>query len=254
MMGLVGYREVRETDLFSIRQFNPTGPDMLMQQEMELTTRHGLYPILTTGGAIHRNMPIYTRKALALHAHLSASLFYQKILLHSSLDNPTLTGDNYPVHHFNMPSITSFSVAGGVWVNQLISAGVELNFTSLRIKTADDRIMQKETALSRFGMHPYLQCWIPLELKRMRRWSARATAYISPPTLSNHPYWIPAAEIALFRLSKQRTGRATGLFVRFLSQPEAAPEEYPDYQIHRDIQVLAGITLGTGGHNRRGGR
>jgi hypothetical protein len=249
---LVGFRSVRETDLFTIRTFNPAGPDVVQVEERTVTTRQGIYPLVTVGGVIHRNRIIVNKKHLRLHAHLSGSFLHQKLLLQSTLYRPDHSADHFPVNHFNMPAITTYSLSGGLWFYEAIGAGVRGSHLRYRISTDDDRMEQRSMTRRHLLIMPYLQCLVPLNRVGMARWTGRATLFVDPSKDAHST--LPEGELALFRLSQQRTGRATGLFIRFLSIPPTSDNDFSAFQIHRDIQVMVGVSRGTGGHNRRGGR
>jgi len=249
---LAGFRSVRETDIFTVRTFNPTGPDLVGAEEFTLTTRQGMHPLVTLGGATHRNLIIANKKYFRLHAHISAGLMFQKLIIPSTLDRPGHSAYHFPVHHYNMPAITTYSLSGGLWFYERVGTGFRVNHLRYRIHTSDDRLEQRSLTLQHLLVMPYITCIVPLHAVGMSRWTGRAILFVDPSKDAHNT--LPEGELALFRLSQQRTGRATGLFIRFLSIPPASGDNLAGLTIHRDIQVVAGISRGTGGHNRRGGR
>lgn len=254
-LGILGYRTVSETDVFRVRQFNPNGSDLIRFEEIEVENRQNFYPILTTGGEIRRIFPLVQKKHFAIHAEVNGMLFLQRIFVPSVSDNTVNDSSHYPVRHYNMPSITNLSLSGGLWHNEQIGLGLRISRNTYSISTDDDRMEQKSLSTTNVVVNPYFSIWLPLEFTAMKRWFCRITIDGSIPDRNNSLYTVSSAELALFRLSKERTGRATGVFVRYVRSPETKnPVKYPLYKISDDSQFIIGVSIGTGGLNRRRGR
>ncbi len=251
--GLLGIRWVKETDMFVVRRFNPSGPNTSGELTRTMNTTHGVYPLFTLGGATHRNWFLVEHSLLTLHAFASAQLLYQNILIQSHLNQPSSQDDHFPIHHFNVPSVTTASLASGLWINEMLGAGVRLSWLHYRINTNDDRLHQRESSNHSLQAMPLVKGWIPLKGVGLPRWNSQITLFFDVAKRAHH--MVPEAEIAFYKLSTTRTGRVTGLFVRFLSLPSAnMGGNTGEFKIHHDKQVFAGVSIGTGGHNRRGGR
>jgi hypothetical protein len=154
-----------------------------------------------------------------------------------------------------MPSITNISVSGGLWLNELLGLGARVSRNLYSINTNDDRKEQKELDKIFVEVNPYISLWLPLEGTAMNRWCARITIEGAIHGGKNKGFSVPSAELAFFRLSKERSGRALGVFARYLRSPGIKyPDKYPFYNISQDVQFILGVSIGTGGLNRRSGR
>ncbi len=254
-ISIPGYREVRETDLFRIRYFNPNGPDLIVAENRDVTTRQSGYALLSAGGALNRIFPLRQYRGITLHGELSGSFIVQKIILPSWADNTIYAPDHYPVRYYNLPTFAIAGLKGGIWFYEWFSLGLGYTYTSYALKTHDDRMEQKDMRLNRHGLSFHTACWVPLEYVKLDRWHARISVEGQDMLAERSGLFLTSMELSLFHLSKQRTGRTTGIFLRYLSVPGIkGPEQYPDYSLHHDTQVLLGVGYGIGGLNLNRGR
>jgi hypothetical protein len=252
-IGILGYREVSETDLFTVRSYNPSGPDIVTQQVYHPVTQQGYYPLLTIGGAYHRNLPLITKKHIRLHLEVMAGGVLQRIVAPSLFSNTYTSSDHYTIGYHQMPSLTMIEASAGLWIGELVSVGYSIQGLRYTLNTNDDRVQQKHHHFGRVFNHHYVACWIPLEKTAMKRWVLRGNVYLA--LIDEQPARIPKAELMLIRLSKEKSGRTFGLFARYLTLGEFEDlQQFPDFKIHHDKQFIMGLTIGAGGLNRRGGR
>jgi hypothetical protein len=121
------------------------------------------------------------------------------------------------------------------------------------LNTNDDRVQQKSHTSVRVLKHHYIACWIPLEKTAMKRWTFKGSVYLS--LIEKQTPAIPKAEVMLLRLSKEKSGRAVGFFARYMTLGGFEdPNQFPGFKIHHDKQFILGLSIGTGGLNRKGGR
>ena len=254
-IGLCGYREISETDIFPVRLINPDGSDVIQNRSLNAVTRQTYYQLFSFGVAKHRTIPVIFRNRFTVHAELSGDIFLQKVIFPSSSYNILSDPSHYPVRYHNTPAIITADLRAGLWLFEHFSAGVKLYRDEYRISTNDDRLEQRIMNSVSTGILPYIMLWIPLESTSMKRWSARVTADFIGPGKVDKKSGVNLAELAMFRVSKERSGRATGLFIRYFnSQNNLIKESIPDFIIHNDYQVLIGINHGIGGLNTRRGR
>lgn len=254
-LGLAGYREVSEQDLFRVRWINPSGADYNTTEEKPAVTQSALMPLFTVSAGIQRIVPIMRHPVVPLHGELSATLFFQQLVAPSAFSNHFSSPDHYDVHYRNLPLLFSGSVRAGLWIGELFSLGGAWGLHTLRINTNDDRIVQRKGAMNEMLFSPYAQIWIPLERTLMKRWSARLI--FTPVNLHKpeQPLRGYDAELLLLRVSTEKSGRVFGCFfrtVQYLHIPEIIDDV--DYVLHHDRQVLFGITFGGGGLNNNKGR
>jgi hypothetical protein len=254
-VGMAGYREVSEQDLFRVRWINPSGADYNTTVEKQAITQSGIMPLVSFSAGIQRIVPILKHRVVPLHGELSASIFFQKVVAPSAFSNQFSAPDHYDVHYRNLPLLFSGSLRAGLWIGELVSLGGAWGMYMLRINTNDDRIMQRKGGMNEMLFSPYAQVWIPLENTMMKRWSARLV--FSPINLHQPeaPFRGYDAELFLLRVSTEKSGRVFGCFVRtvqYLQLPEIIDDV--DYVLHHDRQVLFGITFGGGGLNNNKGR
>lgn len=251
-IGVLGYREVSETDLFTVRSFNPNGPDLVTQAEYHPVTRMGLYPLLTITGAYHRNLPLVTKEFFRLHFEYSFEGMWQRLIAPSAFNNTITSPDHYTIGYHQMPSVAMAQASTGLWLCEIISVGFSFTGLSYRINTNDDRVTAIQLTDRRVTALPYFAFWIPLEKTAMNRWSLTGRSSLS---VAGSDLKIPDAEIKFLRLSTERTGRAVGLFARYCNLGGFEDlKRFPDFKIHHDKQFMLGISMGTGGLNRTKGR
>lgn len=255
-LGLLGSRQVSETDIFSVRWYNPNGLDFITEESYNLVTRQHFYSVLTAGYSFHRIYPLVKSNFLTMHAEVSAEILYQKLFVPSMAVNSVSSGEHYRVDYCNLPDVGNAEVLAGLWIAERVSVGAGFFVNRYSVHTADDRTVQRNYTIMKPGWLPYARVWIPLEKTPMKRWSARAGVYAYGLENSDASFRALKTELSLFRVSKQYSGRTFGIFFRslhYFSIP--SPEgDFHGYSLHSDEQYLLGISFGTGGLNLNKGR
>jgi hypothetical protein len=253
--GLLGYREVSETDLFNVRWFNPGGSDFITTQKFSPVTRQYMLPMLSIDARYQRIYPLFWDVLIPIHAEVSGELFLQHQIAPSMAMNVLYEGESYAVSCRNLPSLMYGEVMAGIWFSEMVSIGAGFYLNHYQVNTSDDRTIQQNYSLNCLGAVPYASLRVPLDFIQMQRWTAAAGVYSYHLFSKDADYRAMKTELAIYRLSQKHSGRVFGLFFRSLNHfslpaPEADPA---DYLLHYDHQYLIGFSFGTGGMNQNRG-
>ncbi|HRZ43112.1 MAG TPA: hypothetical protein P5228_10470 [Bacteroidales bacterium] len=256
-VGVLGYRRVEETDLFSVRHFNPDGSDFTTSEIASPSTKQYMFAVATAAVRYHRLFPLLTQVRIPLHFESSADLFLQKIVMPSMAMNRFTIDSGYSVHYSNLPLLASGEMFAGIWMGERVSFGASGWYSLCHVKTSDDRVVQRKYTLRNAGIAPYIRLWFPLESAGLQRWSVRLEGSAYNLWDKEAPFRALKTEVAFFRLSTEKSGRAAGFFFRTLHHfavPTPMELSSSVYAIHSDVQYVLGFSIGTGGLNRKGGK